>query len=101
MARQIDHLADVSQRPNVRLGVIPWGTEATVYPSSGFELYDRRTVVVGLPSGARFLNPDDPGRPDVRSYRNVGVALVEEDVEVVESYMFAHTGADGRTDGRP
>ena len=60
MARQIDHLADVSQRPNVRLGVIPWGTEATVYPSSGFELYDRRTVVVGLSSGARFLNdPDD------------------------------------------
>ncbi len=40
--------------------MIPWGTEATVYPSSGFELYDRRTVVVGLPSGARFLNdPDD------------------------------------------
>jgi hypothetical protein len=24
----------------------------------------------------------------------VGTTLVEEDVEVVESYMFAHTGAD-------
>lgn len=59
MARQIDHLADVSHRPNVRLGVIPWGTEATVYPSSGFELYDRRTAVVGSPTGARFLNDSD------------------------------------------
>lgn len=60
MARQIDHLADVSQRPNVRLGVIPWGTAATIYPSAGFQLYDRRTVVVGSPTGARFLNgPDD------------------------------------------
>ena len=39
--------------------MIPWGTEATVYPSSDFELYDRRTVVVGLPSGARFLNDPD------------------------------------------
>ena len=63
MARQIDHLADVSQRPNVRLGVIPWGVEATVYPSSGFELYDGRTVAVGSPTGARFLNePGDVGR---------------------------------------
>lgn len=56
MARQLDHLADVSQRPNVRLGVIPWGTQANVYPSSGFELYDNRTAVVGSPSGARFSN---------------------------------------------
>jgi transcriptional regulator with XRE-family HTH domain len=56
MARQVDHLADVSQRPNVRLGVIPWGVEASVYPSSGFELYDGRTVAVGSPTGARFLN---------------------------------------------
>lgn len=63
MARQVDHVADVSQRPNVRLGVIPWATEATVYPSSGFEMYDERTVVVGSLSGARFSNtPEDVDR---------------------------------------
>lgn len=63
MARQIDHIADISQRPNIRLGVIPWGTEANVYPSSGFEIYDGRTIVVGSPSGARFANdPDDTAR---------------------------------------
>jgi proteasome lid subunit RPN8/RPN11 len=51
-------------------------------------------VIVGM------QDPTGPGRPDVRSYRTVGPALVEEDVrvvesyDVVESYMFAHTGAD-------
>ena len=45
-------------------------------------------VIVGM------QDPKAPGRPEVRSYRTVGPALVEEDVEVVESYMFAHTGAD-------
>jgi proteasome lid subunit RPN8/RPN11 len=49
---------------------------------------DSHHVIVGL------TDPTAPGRPDVRSYRLVGTALVEEDVEVVESYMFAHTGAD-------
>ena len=71
MARQIDHLADVSQRPNVRLGVIPWGVEATVYPSSGFELYDGRTVAVGSPTGAQFQN--DPA--DVDRYAGMLAAL--------------------------
>ena len=71
MARQIDHLADVSQRPNVRLGVIPWGVEATVYPSSGFELYDGRTVAVGSPTGAQFQN--DPA--DVDRYAKLLAAL--------------------------
>ena len=49
---------------------------------------DAHHVIVGM------LDPQDPGRHDVRSYRTVGAALVEEDVERRESYMFAHTGAD-------
>ena len=36
---------------------------------------------------------------EVRSYRVAGAELVEEDVDVVESYMFAHTGADAKPDG--
>ena len=31
---------------------------------------------------------------DLRSFRIVDGVVTEEDVEVVESYMFAHTGAD-------
>jgi proteasome lid subunit RPN8/RPN11 len=49
---------------------------------------DAHHVIVGVP------DPAAPGRPEVRSYRAVGSTLVEEDVDVVESYMFAHTGAD-------
>ena len=73
------------------------GSEA--YPSvidaeiaQGFP--DAHHVIVGM------QDPTGPGRPDLRSYRMVGEALVEEDVSVVESYavvesyMFAHTGAD-------
>lgn len=49
-------------------------------------------VIVGV------ADPQDP-HPEVRSYRVAGAELVEEDVhtvngDVVESYMFAHTGAD-------
>ena len=47
-------------------------------------------VIVGM--------QDPTGRPELRSYRTDGPALVEEDVEVVESYMFAHTGADAIPD---
>ena len=54
---------------------------------------DVHHVIVGM------QHPEAPGRPDVRSYRIVGAGLVEaglveEAVDVVESYMFAHTGAD-------
>jgi proteasome lid subunit RPN8/RPN11 len=55
---------------------------------------DAHHVIVGLP------DPQAAGRPEVRSYRTVDTRLVEEDVsvvasyDVVESYMFAHTGAD-------
>lgn len=63
MAAQLDHLIDVSRRPNVRLGVIPWGTPATVFPPCGFDLYDSKTAVVGVVGGAAYYNdPDDVTR---------------------------------------
>jgi hypothetical protein len=40
MAAQLEHLVDVSRRPNVRLGVIPWGVPAAVFPPCGFDVYD-------------------------------------------------------------
>ena len=61
---------------------------------------DAHHVIVGM------RDPRNPGRPEVRSYRTVGEKLVEEDVsvvqsyDVVESYMFAHTGADDVPDNR-
>lgn len=35
---------------------------------------------------------------DLRSFRIVAGVVTEEEVEVVESYMFAHTGADAKPD---
>lgn len=60
MAQQIEHLVEVSNRPNVQLGIVPWGTEVTVFPPCGFDLYDERTAVVGVVGGAAYYNdPED------------------------------------------
>lgn len=60
MAGQIDHLADVSRRPNVRLGIIPWTTPMRVTCTHGFHLYDQAAVVFGTEVSSGVLDePDD------------------------------------------
>ncbi len=71
MARQIEHIVAVSQRPHVRVGVIPWGVEAQVFPPCGFDLYDQHTVVVGVVGGSAYYN--DPA--DVMRYVAMLAAL--------------------------
>ncbi|MCA1675587.1 MAG: DUF5753 domain-containing protein, partial [Actinobacteria bacterium] len=44
MVHQIQHVAEVSRRPQVRIGVIPWGLPAHVFPPCGFDLYDEHTA---------------------------------------------------------
>jgi len=46
MTEQLDHLAEISQRAGVRVGVIPWTSGVGIYPRSGFHLYDSRAVHV-------------------------------------------------------
>jgi len=41
-----------------------------------------------------------PGEPEFRSYRIVDGEITEESVDVVETYMFSHTGADDVPDCR-
>lgn len=55
MARQVEHIAEVSRRPHVRIGVIPWGVEAKVFPPCGFDLYDEHAAGC---VGAVFGGPD-------------------------------------------
>ncbi len=63
MARQVEHIVQVSRRAHIRVGVIPWGVEATVFPPCGFDLYDEHTVVVGVVGGSAYYNdPADVGR---------------------------------------
>lgn len=59
MAAQADRLA-APQPPNVQIGVIPWGTPATVFPMHSWDIYDQRGVIVGLVSSTALLtNPQD------------------------------------------
>jgi hypothetical protein len=63
MARQVEHIAEVSRRPHVRVGVIPWGVEVDAFPPCGFDLYDEHTVVVGVVGGSAYYNdPADIAR---------------------------------------
>ena len=63
MARQVEHIAEVSRQSHVRIGVIPWGIEAGVFPPCGFDLYDEHTVVVGVVGGSAYYNdPADVAR---------------------------------------
>jgi [CysO sulfur-carrier protein]-S-L-cysteine hydrolase len=41
-----------------------------------------------------LVSTREPETHELRSFRIVDGVVTEEDVEVVESYMFAHTGAD-------
>lgn len=63
MARQIEHLIEVSRYPDVRVGLIPWGTQAIAFPPYGFDIYDQHTVAVGVVGGTTYYNnPRDVNR---------------------------------------
>jgi hypothetical protein len=71
MAHQVEHIAEVSRRPHIRVGVIPWGVEADAFPPCGFDLYDEHTVVVGVVGGSAYYN--DPA--DIARYLTMLRAL--------------------------
>jgi proteasome lid subunit RPN8/RPN11 len=61
------------------------------------EAYPSRTdISLAQEPNAHYVlvSTRDPERHELRSYRIVDGVVTEEPVEVVESYMFAHTGAD-------
>jgi proteasome lid subunit RPN8/RPN11 len=61
------------------------------------EAYPSRTDIniAGYPEAHYVLiSTRDPDIHELRSYRIIDGQVTEEPVEVVESYMFSHTGAD-------
>jgi [CysO sulfur-carrier protein]-S-L-cysteine hydrolase len=67
------------------------------------EAYPSRTdVSIAQEPDAHYVlvSTRDPQSDDVRSFRIVDGVVTEEEVDVVESYMFAHTGADDLPDCR-
>jgi hypothetical protein len=96
MATQLDHLGVIAARPNVRLGVIPWGAPATVFPPCGFDLYDGRTAVVGVVGGAAYYtDPDDVGRYERMFSELERVAVFDADAGALLDEL-----ADRFVDGR-
>ncbi|KAA9165032.1 helix-turn-helix domain-containing protein [Amycolatopsis acidicola] len=61
MARQCAHLADLSTRPNVHLGIVPLNAKVPAAPLNSFHVYDERLVIVELFSG----------RVDYRDHRDI------------------------------
>lgn len=60
MVEQLDLIAEISRRPGVRVGVIPWTTPTAVFPLHGFSMYDSRAVIVGTRVATAFLtDPED------------------------------------------
>ncbi|GAA0916405.1 helix-turn-helix transcriptional regulator [Nonomuraea longicatena] len=62
MAEQIEHITEISARPNVRVGVIPWTASAPhgVMPGHEVHIYDDRLVVIGiLTATANIQDPRD------------------------------------------
>ncbi|MGH3887031.1 MAG: Mov34/MPN/PAD-1 family protein [Pseudonocardiaceae bacterium] len=70
-------------------------TDTEAYPS-------RTDISYASEPGAHYVlvSTRDPGIHELRSYRIVDGEVTEEPVEVVESYMFSHTGADDVPDAR-
>lgn len=59
MTDQLEHAAAVMLAwPQVRFGVIPWTKPATVFPTHGFSVYDRRVVMVGLWAGTTITSDE-------------------------------------------
>lgn len=67
------------------------------------EAYPSRTdISYASEPGAHYvlLSTRDPESEELRSYRIIDGEVTEEPVEVVENYMFSHTGADDIPDSR-
>lgn len=73
MTTQLEHISAASRLPNVRVGVIPAGTPAHVFPLHSWDMYDTRAVIVGTGTATAVLN----NRQDIDTYRALFAELEE------------------------
>jgi len=71
MTGQLEHLAEISYRPGVRVGIIPWTTTVNRFPRSGFHIFDSRAVTAATDAATTFYT--DPR--DVALYEKLWVEL--------------------------
>jgi hypothetical protein len=54
MIEQLEHIARLD-KPGVRIGIIPWGTRATVFPLHTWDIYDNRAVAFGTVASTALI----------------------------------------------
>lgn len=84
MAEQVDAIAAVLARPNVRLGIIPWTQRVRFFPRHGFHVFDQDAVMVGTETATATIT----GTADVATYLEMFAAL--EDAAVYGPEARAH-----------
>jgi proteasome lid subunit RPN8/RPN11 len=94
---------DSMEQLRVWRGMDAAGEEPVViyHSHTATEAYPSRTdVAIAQEPGAHYVlvSTRDPDQYEFRSYRIVVGVVTEEPVEVVQSYMFAHTGRDDTVD---
>jgi len=55
MAAQCEHIAEATRRPNVKIGIIPWGARVGRFPLHAWDLYDERAVSYGTVDATAIL----------------------------------------------
>jgi transcriptional regulator with XRE-family HTH domain len=84
-ADQMEHLINLSRRPNVRIGVIPWGTPLPpALPVNNWESYDDRAVITGTMTGAATIVDQPDVGAYLEAYRELATrALWDEDARAI------------------
>lgn len=97
MAEQLDHVADASRLPNVRLGIIGWGTPARVFPGEAFHIYDNRAVLVGIETGSTIMQKSDHIAAYADLFRRLEkLAVYDEQARALLGRIAAEYRASGR-----
>lgn len=55
MIEQLERIAGTTYRPNVRVGIVPFGRPAKVFPLHSWDLFDQRAVIVGTTTATAIL----------------------------------------------
>lgn len=103
MADQLDHLVEMSRRPNVRIGIITGSALVDVAPVHGFDLFDERAAVVGIETATAFLTDTR----DVAAYAKLfgdleNLAVFDTEVRTeLERNAKRHRASGSRGDRRP
>jgi transcriptional regulator with XRE-family HTH domain len=71
MEEQLRHIEEVQKNEQVRVGIIPFSTAVRVFPLHGFDIYDRRAVIVGTETATALLTE----RADVEAYERLFTEL--------------------------